>query len=42
MDQQSIELLEELTQAAGIPGHETEVKAIFQSRLAHLGTINRD
>ncbi len=42
MHEKSIELLEELTQAAGIPGHETEVKAIFQSRLAHIGTINRD
>ncbi len=42
MDQQSIELLEELTQAAGIPGHEVEVQAIFQSRLAHIGTIDRD
>lgn len=42
MDEQSIELLEELTQAAGIPGHETEVKAIFQSRLAKIGPINKD
>ena len=42
MDEQSIELLEELTQAAGIPGHETEVQAIFQSRLADSGAIDRD
>ena len=42
MDEESIGLLEELTQAAGIPGHETEVQAIFQSRLAEIGPINRD
>ena len=42
MDEKSIELLEELTQAAGIPGHETEVQAIFQSRLADVGAIDRD
>ena len=42
MDKQSIDLLENLTQAAGIPGHEVEVQAIFQSRLAHIGPIDRD
>ena len=42
MEQQSIKLLEELTQAAGVPGHETEVRAIFQSRLVDIGAIDRD
>ena len=42
MPEKSIELLEELTQAAGIPGHETEVRTIFQSRLADIGSIGTD
>ena len=42
MDETSIGLLKELTQAAGIPGHETEVQALFQSQLAGVGPIDKD
>ena len=42
MDDTSLNLLEELTQAHGISGHETEVRNIFTSRLHGVGTISSD
>jgi putative aminopeptidase FrvX len=42
MNDASIDLLEELTQADGVPGHEREVAAIFERRLAGVGAIRRD
>ena len=38
----SVELLQTLTQADAVPGHETEVLEIFRSRLAGVGTIGFD
>ena len=42
MSQTSIELLIELTQADAIPGHEEEVRQIFQSHLEDIGDIQKD
>ncbi len=42
MSQKSVELLMELTHADAIPGHEEEVRRIFQSRLEGVGEIQRD
>lgn len=42
MSHKSVELLAELTQADAIPGHEEEVRRIFQSRLEGVGEIQRD
>ena len=42
MNEISIELLKELTQAAGIPGHEAEVETLFKSQLAGVGRIDKD
>jgi len=42
MNETSIELLESLTQADGIPGHETEVREIFREMVANVGTIGTD
>lgn len=42
MNEASVQLLDELTQADGVPGHETEVAAIFERRLAPRGEIRRD
>ena len=42
MSQTSIKLLEELTQADAIPGHEEEVREIFQSHLEQVGAIQKD
>lgn len=42
MNQTSIDLLEELTQADALPGHENEVRQIFHSRLEGIGVIQRD
>lgn len=42
MNQTSVELLAELTQADALPGHEQEVRQIFNSRLKGIGGIQRD
>ncbi len=42
MNQTSIELLIELTQADAVPGHEAEVRQIFQSHLEGIGIIQKD
>lgn len=42
MSQTSVELLEELTQADAIPGHEGEVREILHSYLQGVGDIQRD
>lgn len=42
MNPASIQLLEELTQADGVPGHEAEVAAVFERRLKDRGEIRRD
>jgi len=42
MNETSIELLKSLTQADGIPGHETEVREIFREMVANVGTIGTD
>ncbi len=42
MSQTSVELLEELTQADAIPGHEDEVRRIFHSHLEGVGVIQKD
>ena len=42
MSQTSVELLEELTQADAIPGHEEEVRQIFHSHLEGVGIIQKD
>ncbi|MCZ6679131.1 MAG: M42 family metallopeptidase [Candidatus Poribacteria bacterium] len=42
MDPKSIELLRELTQADAIPGHEAEVRQIFQSHLEGIGELQND
>ena len=39
MSQSSIELLEALTQADGIPGHEEQVREIFRDQLSDVGVI---
>lgn len=38
----SIELLRELTDADGVPGHEREVAAVFERRLRNIGELRRD
>jgi len=38
----SIELLRELTDADGVPGHEREVASVFQRRLKDVGDLRRD
>src|SRR5262249_16318418 len=38
----SLALLESLTQADAVPGHEAEVRAILRSRLASIGEIGHD
>jgi putative aminopeptidase FrvX len=35
-------LLQELTDAHGVPGHEAEVRAVMRRRLAPLGTVSQD
>ena len=42
MSETSVELLEKLTQADAIPGHEGEVREIFHSRLQGVGDIQKD
>ena len=42
MSQTSVDLLQELTQADAIPGHEGEVREIFHSHLQGLGDIQKD
>lgn len=42
MSQTSVDLLEELTQADAIPGHEEEVRQIFHSQLQGTGDIQKD
>ena len=42
MNQTSVELLKELTQADAIPGHEGEVRQIFHSHLEGVGAIQKD
>ena len=42
MNQNSIELLEALTQADGIPGFEGEVRDIFRDRVSDVGAIGTD
>ncbi len=42
MNQKSVELLEVLTQADGVPGHEAAVHAIFRSELIGTGTLGTD
>ncbi len=42
MNQRSIELLTELTQADGIPGHEEAVRQLFHSHLDGVGDIQKD
>lgn len=42
MSENSIELLNTLTQAHGVPGHEDEVREIFQSQLDGIGPIQKD
>lgn len=42
MNETSIELLEALTQADGIPGYEGEVRDIFRERVAGVGPIGTD
>jgi endoglucanase len=42
MNTASIDLLRELTQADAIPGHEAEVRTIFQSQLEGIGIIQKD
>jgi endoglucanase len=39
---ESLDLLETLTQADAVPGHEAEVVEIFRSRLSRIGAIGRD
>lgn len=41
-DRASIALLEALTQADGVPGHEGEVRAIVRSRLGPFGMLGHD
>ena len=38
----SVDLLERLTQADAVPGHEDEVRAVFRSRLSRAGEIGHD
>ncbi len=42
MSQKSIELLQLLTQADSVPGHEAEVREIFRAELMGTGTIGTD
>ena len=42
MSETSVELLEELTQADAIPGHEEEVRQLFRSHLKGIGDIQKD
>jgi putative aminopeptidase FrvX len=42
MNELSLALLEELTQADGVPGHEEEVRRIFEERLRGVGEIQGD
>ena len=42
MSEKSVELLEELTQADAIPGHEEEIREIFHSHLQGIGDIQKD
>ena len=42
MSEKSVELLEELTQADAIPGHEEEIRTIFHSHLQGVGDIQKD
>lgn len=42
MEVQATELLERLTQADAVPGHEDEVRDIFRAELHALGTIAQD
>ncbi len=42
MSQESIELLQLLTQADSVPGHEAEVREIFRAELMGTGTIGTD
>ena len=42
MSDESKELLETLTQADSVPGHEAEVRAIFTERLKGVGKIETD
>ena len=42
MKETSIELLESLTQADGIPGYETEVRDVFRNAVADVGPIGTD
>ncbi|HEX5790305.1 MAG TPA: M42 family metallopeptidase [Luteolibacter sp.] len=42
MREEALDLLEKLTQAHGVPGHEGEVRAIFTRELAGLGAFSTD
>ena len=42
MEEHSVELLQQLTEADGVPGHEGEVRAIFEQRLSFVGDVRRD
>ena len=42
MNETSIELLESLTQADGIPGYEAEVRDVFRNAIADVGLIGTD
>ncbi|MCY3739386.1 MAG: hypothetical protein OXH00_00045 [Candidatus Poribacteria bacterium] len=42
MNETSIELLESLTQADGIPGYEGEVRDVFRERASGVGPIGTD
>lgn len=42
MNEHSIDLLRELSDADGVPGHESEVRDIFRRRLADVGPIGTD
>ena len=42
MNETSIELLESLTQADGIPGYEDEVREVFRNAIADVGPIGTD
>ena len=42
MKETSIELLESLTQADGIPGYEAEVRDVFRNAVADVGPIGTD
>ena len=42
MSETSIELLESLTQADGIPGYEGEVRDVFREKVSGVGPIGTD